>query len=169
MMQTIDPKSPTQGRYAFPVKGCMFFGVPHQGASIADKALRFLNVLSLVFNINKNNIQDLKSKSQRFANISSEFRTVQTEQDFQVLSFFETVKYKHHGMVSWSFTLHLREQRRKLLYHMLMLSSTSTKMLLTFATMFGSPYHMLKLVIEICESLVRGTLCTRSLSDGSLT
>ncbi|KAM0806120.1 hypothetical protein BDR22DRAFT_4788 [Usnea florida] len=100
MTQTLDPNSPTQGHYVFPVKGCMFFGVPHQGAEIADKALRFLNVLSHIFNVNKKNIQDLTSKSQRFADISSQFRTVQTAQDFPVISFFETLKYKRHGLVN---------------------------------------------------------------------
>ena len=104
MKQTIN-----QGRYLFPVKGCLFFGVPHKGADIADKALAFLSVLSLVFDVNKSNIKDLKSKSQRFANISSEFRAVQTEQNFPVISFFETVKYKHHGLVSCYFTLRSRE------------------------------------------------------------
>ena len=78
----------------------MFFGVPHKGANIAGKALGFLKVLGLVFNVNKKNIQDLESKSQRFANTSSNFRLVQTEQDFPVISFFETLKYKHHGLVS---------------------------------------------------------------------
>ena len=152
MKQTINPHSPTQGRYLFPVKGCLFFGVPHKGANIADKALGFLNVLSLAFNVNKSNIKDLKSKSQRFANISSEFRAVQTEQDFPVISFFETVKYKRHGLVSWSFTLQSREQRWKLLYHLLMLSSVSTKMLLTSVAFLWSIYRMLKLDVETCEN-----------------
>lgn len=85
----------------FPVKGCMFFGVPHRGADIADVASRFLSVLGLVFNINKSNVQDLKPKSQRFANISSEFQSVQEERDIPVLSFYETVKYNHIvGLVS---------------------------------------------------------------------
>lgn len=102
MKQTFDPNSPSRGQYIFPVKGCMFFGVPHKGADIADMASRFLSVLGRVFNVNKNNIQDLKPKSQRFANTSSQFRSVQKEHDIPVISFFETVKHSHAvGLVSW--------------------------------------------------------------------
>lgn len=84
----------------FPVKRCMFFSVPHKGADIAEKAVGFLSILGHVFNVNTNNIQDLKPKSQRFANISSEFRAVQSEHSITVISFFETVKYKRLGRVS---------------------------------------------------------------------
>ena len=85
----------------FPVKGCMFFGVPHRGADIADVASKFLSVLGLVFNVNKNNVQDLKPNSQRFANISSQFQSVQQDRNIPVLSFYETVRYNHTvGLVS---------------------------------------------------------------------
>lgn len=101
MEQSIDPNSPSRGRYIFPVKGCMFFGVPHRGADIADPASTFLSRLGHVFNINTKNIRDLKPKSQRFANTSSEFRSVQSQHNFPVLSFFETKKYNHAlGLVS---------------------------------------------------------------------
>ena len=99
--KTFDPQSPS---YIFPVKGCMFFGVPHKGANIAAKASKFLSLLGHVFNVNKNNVQDLEPKSQRFANISSEFRSVQSEHNIPVVSFFETVKYNHTvGLVSKTF------------------------------------------------------------------
>ena len=89
----------------FPVKGCMFFGVPHKGADVAATASRFLSLLGHVFNVNKKQIQDLKPKSQRFANISSQFRAVQSEHNIPVISFFETVKYNHTiGLVSWTST-----------------------------------------------------------------
>ena len=79
----------------------MFFGVPHKGADIADKASKFLSILAPVFNVNKNNVTDLKRKSQRFANISSEFRSVQAMQNIPVISFYETVEYNHTlGVVS---------------------------------------------------------------------
>lgn len=105
MKQTIDPNSPSEGHYIFPVKGCMFFGVPHKGADIADKASGFLSVLGNIFNVNRNNIRDLRPKSQRFANISSQFRSVQSEHNIPVISFFETVKYNHTvGIVSWMST-----------------------------------------------------------------
>lgn len=111
MKQTFDPESPSPGRYVFPVEGCMFFGVPHKGADIADMALRFLSVLSHVFNLNKNNVRDLKPKSQRFANISSEFRNVQSDHNIPVFSFFETVKYNHtFGLVSWMSTFSWEER-----------------------------------------------------------
>lgn len=99
-METGDPSSPSQGHYIFPVQGCMFFGVPHIGAEIADKASGFLSLLSHVFDVNTKNIGDLKSKSHTFANISSQFRTVQSEHSIPVMSFYETVKYKRFGVVS---------------------------------------------------------------------
>lgn len=101
MKKTFDPQSPSQGRYIFPVKGCVFFGVPHNGANIAAKASKFLSLLGHVFNVNKNNVQDLEPKSQRFVNISSEFRSVQSEHNIPVVSFYETVRYNHTvGFVS---------------------------------------------------------------------
>ena len=91
----------------------MFFGVPHKGANIAAKASKFLSLLGHVFNVNKNNVQDLEPKSQRFANISSEFRSVQSEHNIPVVSFFETVKYNHTvGLVSRTFILCLRKLSR---------------------------------------------------------
>ena len=101
MTTAIDPKPHSQRPAIFPVKGCMFFGVPHKGAEIADKASKFLSVLAPVFNVNKNNVKDLKPKSQRFANISSEFRGVQSTYNVPVISFYETVEYNHAlGIVS---------------------------------------------------------------------
>ena len=78
----------------------MFFGVPHQGADIASTASKFLSALSFVFNVNKNNVQDLEAKSTRFANTSSEFRAVQSEHGFPIISLYETVKYRTFGIVS---------------------------------------------------------------------
>lgn len=107
MEKTFDPPSPSQGRYIFPVRGCMFFGVPHKGAEIATKASKFLSLLGHVFNVNRNNVQDLEPKSQRFANISSEFRSVQSEHNIPVYSFYETVKYNQAiGLVSQTLISH---------------------------------------------------------------
>ena len=101
MIGTYDADPSSQRRSIFPVKGCMFFGVPHRGADVASTASKFLSVLGHVMNVNTNNIKDLKPKSQRFANISSQFRTVRSEHAIPVISFFETVKYNHTlGLVS---------------------------------------------------------------------
>ena len=101
IIKTYDPSSHLQRSTIFPVKGCMFFGVPHKGADVARKAFRFLYILALVFNINKNNFKDLNLKSQRFANISSAFRSVQSTHSIPVISFYETVRYNHLlGIVS---------------------------------------------------------------------
>ena len=101
MKKTIYPNPQAEGRYIFPVKGCIFFGVPHKGAEIADKASGFLSALGLVFNVNKNKIRDLKPKSQRLANISSEFRSIQSQHRIPVVSFYETEEYnKALGLVS---------------------------------------------------------------------
>lgn len=102
MIETYDPDSPSQRPSIFPVKGCIFFGVPHKGAEVADTASGFLSILAPVFNVNKNNIKDLKPKSQRFANISSEFRSIQSTRSIPVISFYETVIYNHTlGCVSY--------------------------------------------------------------------
>ena len=101
MTTAIDPESHSQRSAIFPVKGCMFFGVPHKGADIADKASKFLSILAPVFNVNKNNVIDLQPKSQRFANISSEFGSVQSTNNIPVISFYETEKYNRAlGVVS---------------------------------------------------------------------
>lgn len=111
MIGTYAPDSPSQRPSIFPVKGCMFFGVPHKGAEVAHTASGFLSMLAPVFNVNKNNIKDLEPKSQRFANISSEFRGVQSSRNIPVISFYETVKYNHTlGLVSYkSFFLRRHE------------------------------------------------------------
>ena len=100
-MNTIAPNSAPEMPSKFPVKGCMFFGVPHKGADIANTASKFLSTLSLVFNVNKNNVRDLEEKSTRFANISSTFRTVREEHGIPVISFYETVQHSRAlGIVS---------------------------------------------------------------------
>lgn len=85
----------------------MFFGVPNQGSETADTASGFLSVLSTVFNVNKHFVNDLKSKSQRLANIAMEFRTVRHEHYINVISFFETRRYKYAlDLVSTPYVLH---------------------------------------------------------------
>ena len=106
-IDTYDSNPLPHSRSVFPVKGCMFFGVPHKGADIAGTASKFLSMLGHVFNVNTNNIRDLETKSQRFANTSSEFRTVRTEHGIPVISFFETVKYNRTlGLVSCIFAFY---------------------------------------------------------------
>ena len=79
----------------------MFFGVPGRGTETADKASTVLKILSNVFNVNRHDVYDLGNKSQRLANIASEFRTIRHEHKIPVISFFETVKYNHaFGLVS---------------------------------------------------------------------
>lgn len=95
-----EPPNSTK-QYNFPVKGCMFFGVPNRGADIADTASSILKLLSRVFNVNKNVVRDLEHKSQRLANLASEFRQIRNERIIPVISFFETVKYNSFlGLVS---------------------------------------------------------------------
>ena len=92
--------TPTQ-EYNFPVKGCMFFGVPNRGTEMADTASSILKVLNTVFNVNRNVVHDLENKSQRLANISMEFRTIRHTHSIPVISFFETVRYNYAlGVVS---------------------------------------------------------------------
>ena len=80
----------------------MFFGVPNRGADIAGTASSILTLLSSVFNVNKNVVRDLESKSQQLANFTSEFRQIRKEHNILVISFFETVKYSYAlGLVSY--------------------------------------------------------------------
>ena len=95
LANTFDPDSPSEGRFIFPVKGCLFFGVPHRGADVAAKASTILNLMSVAFNVNKNNVRDLQEKSQRFANITSQFMTVRSTYDIPVFSLYETVRYNY--------------------------------------------------------------------------
>ena len=100
-INAIDPSQASPVSSKFPVKGCMFFGVPHKGAHIASTALKFLSVLGHVFNVNKRNLRDLEAKSQRFANTSSDFRQVRSDYGIPVISFYETVEYNRTlGVVS---------------------------------------------------------------------
>lgn len=91
----------TKKQYNFPVEGCMFFGVPNLGTEYASGAASILRVLNTVFNVNRNIVQELTSKSQRLANVASEFRQIRNEHKIPVISFFETEKYNYSlGLVS---------------------------------------------------------------------
>lgn len=87
---SVDPQSKSQGKYVFPVKGCLFFGVPHKGAKIANLASGILTGLNKVFNVNKHNVHDLTPKSERLARISREFEETHAYLKFPVMSFYET-------------------------------------------------------------------------------
>lgn len=101
IIDQLDPNSVSQGKYVFPVQGCLFFGVPHKGAKIAGLASGLLTGLNKVFNVNKNNVYDLQPKSQRLACISSEFEATQGQLNFPVLSFYENKSLSHTiGLVS---------------------------------------------------------------------
>lgn len=73
----------------------MFFGVPNRGAELAGTASSILTLLSNVFNVNRNVVHDLESKSQRLANLASEFRQIRKEHNIPVICFFETVTYNN--------------------------------------------------------------------------
>ena len=79
----------------------MFFGVPNRGADIARTASSILTLLNTVFNVNRNVVHDLESKSQQLANLASEFRQIRKEHNIPVISFYETVTYSTVGLVSW--------------------------------------------------------------------
>lgn len=79
----------------------MFFGVPNLGTEHANGAASVLNVLNTVFNVNRNFVQELKRKSQRLANIASEFRQIRNKHKIPIISFFELEKYNYaSGLVS---------------------------------------------------------------------
>lgn len=80
-------------RYNFPIRGCMLFGVPNQGTEVANTASKVLTLLSTLFNINRNVVNDLENKSQKLANIASEFRQVRQAHNIPVISFYERLKY----------------------------------------------------------------------------
>ena len=71
----------------------MFFGVPNRGSDVAGTASGILKLLNTVFNVNRNMIQDLEGKSQRLANIASQFRQVREDRKIPVISFYEQQKY----------------------------------------------------------------------------
>ena len=91
----------SQEKYVFPVHGCLFFGVPHKGAELAETASAVLTWLSKVFNVNKHNVHDLKPKSERLARSSFEFGELRSNFSLPVMSFYETRNMSHTlGMVS---------------------------------------------------------------------
>lgn len=71
----------------------MFFGVPNRGSDVANTASGILRLLNTVFNVNRSMIQDLESKSQKLANIASEFRQVRADRKISVISFYEQQRY----------------------------------------------------------------------------
>lgn len=93
LVHSIQEPAASTKRYNFPVKGCMLFGVPNRGSDIANTASGILKLLNTVFNVNRNMVQDLEKKSQRLANIASQFRQVRHEHNIPVISFFEQQKY----------------------------------------------------------------------------
>lgn len=100
-MKTSLQQPQSGNQYNFPVEGCMFFGVPNLGTEYATGAAKILKVLNIVFSVNRNVVQELVNKSQRLANIASEFRQIRSEHKIPVISFFETVNYNYtFGLVS---------------------------------------------------------------------
>lgn len=93
MIQDAQRSAHSTERYNFPVKGCMLFGVPNQGTEAANTASKVLTGLSTLFKINRNIVRDLKDKSQRLANIASQFRQVRYEHSIPVFSFYELQNY----------------------------------------------------------------------------
>ncbi len=101
IIDQLDPNSVSQGKYVFPVQGCLFFGVPHKGAKIASYASALLTGLNTVFNVSTKKVHDLQPKSERLARISSEFEATQAQLNFPVLSFYENKALSHTiGLVS---------------------------------------------------------------------
>ena len=95
IIDQLDPNSVSQGKYVFPVQGCLFFGVPHKGAKIASYASGLLTGLNKVFNVHKSHVHDLQPKSERLARIYSEFEETQRQLNFPVLSFYENKALSH--------------------------------------------------------------------------
>ncbi|MCJ1265967.1 hypothetical protein MMC22_005849 [Lobaria immixta] len=95
MLKNLQEPQDSTKQYNFPVKGCMFFGVPNCGADIAGTASSILTLLNSVFNVNRNVVRDLESKSQQLANFADEFRLVRKEHNIPVISFYETVRYSY--------------------------------------------------------------------------
>lgn len=104
MTRNLQEPQDSARQYNFPVKGCMFFGVPNHGADVAETASSILTLLNTVFNVNKNVVHDLEYKSQQLANIASLFRQIRKDHNIPVISFYETVKYSYAlGLVSSTF------------------------------------------------------------------
>ena len=101
MVQDAQRSVDSTERYNFPIRGCMLFGVPNQGTDVANTASKVLTLLSAVFNINRNVVDDLENKSQKLANIASEFRQVRQAHSIPIISFYERQKYSSAlGLVS---------------------------------------------------------------------
>jgi len=74
-------------------KGCLFLGVPHHGAGIAnwaDHGLQILKAISVGFVGNNNNVRFLKTNSKGWVKISDQF--VQRGKGLAFRSFYETQK-----------------------------------------------------------------------------
>lgn len=79
----------------------MFFGVPNKGSDIADSANTMLKLLNTVFDVNRNVVEDLQSKSHKLASFAGQFRQIRYENNIPVISFYEQQRYNSKlGLVS---------------------------------------------------------------------
>lgn len=93
----------SQRKYVFPVKGCLFFGVPHQGAKLATVITKYLENLVKLLPVNMKNVGDLQFHSDRLERVSKEFETTRSNLDIEVLSFYENrILSQLAGLVSQS-------------------------------------------------------------------
>lgn len=101
IIQSAQQESSSNKRYNFPVKGCMLFGVPNKGSEVADSASKILKLLATVFNVNRNMVADLQSKSHKLADIAAQFRQIRSEHGIPVVSFYEKQNFNSVlGLVS---------------------------------------------------------------------
>ena len=85
MVQSLQEPPSSSKRYNFPVKGCMLFGVPNKGSDVANSASKILSLLATVFNVNRNVVEDLQSKSQKLTDIAAQFRQIRQNSRYQLL------------------------------------------------------------------------------------
>jgi hypothetical protein len=82
------------------IAGCLFFGVPNQGAAIAGTAEPILQFPSWLGFSNSRIVQDLKLKATCLADIESDFRRIRRENDIPVISCFELKPFYMGNVVS---------------------------------------------------------------------
>jgi len=82
-------KEASEPKRKLPVKGCLFFAVPHKGAGVASDWSPILTLLGTTFGFKAHTVRDLKEKSTKLQDIAFEFRPIRREHNISVISCYE--------------------------------------------------------------------------------
>ena len=86
--------------FSNPIKGCLFFAVPHKGSGTAGTFAPILQALGTFFDVGSKNVKALQRNSDRLSDIVSQFRTIRQDCNITIISCYE-LNRDLKQVVSW--------------------------------------------------------------------